>query len=190
MSPSKVTPEHTDHTDHTEPVDVDELVSISMHELVVVVRPKRKPDALGTQVLADVVNAATTAASTVVLHRRDSHVESHAGIERQAGTVDEPETPIPVRAAGVGILDLRADGAIWTIDFGSASLVRSDRPVDRLFIGESAWTPFDAVWIGPQYISALTADGSLLAGRRAHQPPIRQAISRHGQDRSLLRHSA
>ena len=171
--------------------DVDELVSISMHEKIVVVRPRMKPDALGTQVLADVVNAATLAGSTVVLHRRDGLVDSTAAIEVPAAEENGADVPAAVAPAGVGFLELRSEGAIWTIDYGRSRFVRSDRPPDRLFLDASDWTSFEAVWIGPQVVSALTVDGSYVAGRRAfRQPPCGPAIPDDRKAPQLLRHTA
>ena len=162
----------------TELVDVDELVSISMHETTVVVRPTRKPDALGTQVLIDVVNAATAAGSTVVLHRPGGLVDSNATIDIPAASDVVTAEPVAATTAGVGFVEVRSDGPMWTIDFGSARFVRTDRAIDRLFLAASDWTAFEAVWIGPEFVRALTVDGSYVAGRRI----VRQPCERETRD--------
>lgn len=153
----------------SELVDVDELVSISMHEMTFVVRPTRQPDALGTQVLVDVVNAATVADSTVLLHRPGGLADPSAAIDQPPSSNDAAGEPHAAQIVGVGFLQLRSEAAVWTIDFGAARFVRSDRPLDRLFLAGADWTGFDAIWIGPQFVSALTVDGSYVAGRRAVQ---------------------
>ena len=171
-------------------VNVDELVSVSMHEMVVVVRPKKRSDVLGTRVLTDVVNAATLAGSTVVLHRRDGSVDSKAAIEEPAASAHGVGVPVPAEPAGVGFLALRSEGAIWTIDFGQSRLVRSDSPPDRLFLDASDWTLFEAVWIGPNFLSALLVDGTYVAGRRAFRQQCGPAVVDDRQAPPLLRHTA
>ena len=152
-------------------VNVDELVSISMHETAVVVRPMRRPDALGTQVLVDVVNAANVAGSAVVLHRPGGLVDSDVAIDVPAASDDVATECV---AAGVGLVEVRSERLVWTIDYGSARFVRSDRPVESRFLAASDWTAFEEVWIGPQFLRVRTVDGSYVAGRRALRKPSGQ----------------
>ena len=162
-------------------VNIDELVSISMHEMTVVVRPTSRPEALGTQVLVDVVNAATVAGSTVALHRPERFVGSHVAADApdwfgdDASESDGTE-PVAVTTAGVGLVQIRSEGRVWTIDYGSARFVRTDRPIDRRFLAASDWTDFETIWIGPRDVRALTVDGSYVAGRRSSQQPCVREI--------------
>lgn len=152
--------------------NVDEVLSISMLGDTVVARLNSTPDAIGTQVLSDVVNAASVAGSTVMLHRRGWQVDSSVSIEMPSaeGTTGEP---LEVETAGIGLLQVRTDGAMWTIDVGSARFIRTDRPLHRLFLSASTWTSYDAVCIAPQYVRACTREGSYVASRRN---PITPAI--------------
>lgn len=153
---------------------VDELVSISMLETTIVIRPTRRPDALGTQVFSDVVNAAIAAGSTVVLHRLDAVVDSTVAIDLPAGTGVGLDEAVLVEPGGVGLLTVRSESATWSIDFGSDRFVRSDGPVDRLSITGSDWIAFEAMWITPQLVRALTVDGSYVTGRRTLRHPCQQ----------------
>ena len=169
--------------------DVEELVSISMHGMVVV-RAKRKPDVLVTQVVTDVVNAATLAGSTVALHCGHGSVDPNTAIDGSAAHDKDAAAPTAIRPVGVGVLELRAEGAIWTVDFGTARFVRSDRPPHRLFLDVSYWTSFDAIWIGPTFVTALTADGSYIVGRRASCAQGGPVSPDHGQAPGPLRRTA
>ena len=171
-------------------VDNDELVSISMHDSTVVVRPTTKPDAVGTQVLVDVINAATVAGSMVVLHRPGGLADSNAASDGPAPDGDVAVEAVAAETAGVGFLEVRSEGPVWTIDVGSARFVRSDRPLDRRFLAASDWTAFEAIWIGPQCVRALTVDGSYVAGRRALQRPYEREFRDHQLGPQFLRHIA
>lgn len=151
-------------------VNIDELVSISMNDTTVVVRPTKRPGALGTQVVVDVVNAATTAGSAVMLHSPEGLTDVCPDIDVPACSGDDGTEPVAVAAAGVGLVQVRTEGRVWTIDFGAARFVRTEHAIDRLFLAASDWTDFVAIWIGPRFVRARMADGSFVAGRRALQP--------------------
>lgn len=155
---------------------VDELVSISMLGTTIVVRPTRRPNALGTQVVTDVVNAATAADSTVVLHRRGAGVDPAVSMGGPTAHGVGHAEPAMVESVGTGLLIVRSESAVWTIDFGSDRFVRSDRPIDQLLLAGSDWTVFDAMWIAPQFVRALTVDGSYLTGRRKLRHPGQQDV--------------
>ncbi len=150
----------------TELASIDELVSISMLESIVVVRPTNRPGALGTQVLMDVVNAASAAGTTVMMHRSGAAVDSTADIDVRTGTGGGPDDCRAVEVGGIGLLIVRAEGSVWTIDFVSHRFVRSDRPVDRLLLVGSDWTGFEALWITQHVVRVKTIDGSYLTGHR------------------------
>lgn len=171
-------------------VEIDELVSISMDETTVVVRPTTKPDAVGTQVLVDVINAATVAGSMVVVHRPGGLADSNAASDGPVPNGDVAVEAVAAVSAGVGFLEVRSEGPVWTIDVGSARFVRSDRPLDRRFLAASDWTAFEAVWIGPQCVRALTVDGSYVAGRRALQQPCERDFRDRRLGPQFLRHIA
>ncbi len=171
-------------------VESDELVSISMDETTVVVRSTTKPDAVGTQVLVDVINAATVAGSMVVLHRPGGLVDSNAASDGPPPNGDIAVEAVAAENVGIGFLEVRSEGPVWTIDVGSARFVRSDRPLDRRFLAVSDWTGFEAVWIGPQCVRALTVDGSYVAGRRALQQRYTRDFRDHRPGLPFLRHTA
>lgn len=170
---------------------VDELLSVSMHGSSVVIRSARQPDALGTQVFVDVVNAANAAGSTVVLRHPPAVDDSFVG------AIDMPEameavdaSSLAAEVAGVGLLMIRTAGCLWTIDIGRDRFVRSDGTVDRWFLTAANWTAFDAMWIAPRRVCARAVDGSYVTGHRTTGGSCRRDARDDRRDVRLLSDTA
>lgn len=156
---------------------VDDLVSVSCIGSDIVVEPIGRLAVLGTRVATDIVNAATFADLTVAFHpsSRPRRCDSHGAVT----DVRRDGRPAPAMPLGLGAMRVETESAVWFIDLQRSRFARSDGLVDRWLLGADAWVEFDAVWIAPRTVRALTTEGTYVTGVR---PAIRSEGRPGGHD--------
>jgi hypothetical protein len=79
-----------------------------------------------------------------------------------------PCRPLDVEVVRTGIIQIRTERTIWTIDVSRGRFCQSQAPVDIRFLDPAAWTPVIAICVTRTKVCALAADGSLITSNRAH----------------------
>lgn len=154
-------------------VDSEPRVTIEMGGPNIVIRSSDAVDRGYTTSLAHVVNAAADTRTVVVLDpdpiRCDDSVAGAPFHPSDIVCVEhESCRPVEVEVAGSGIIRIAAEHGWWLVDIAHGRFCRTERPADACFVDPAAWTPVVAVCVTPTLLRALTVDGLLISGARAH----------------------
>jgi hypothetical protein len=142
----------------------------------VVIRSTSDVDQAYTASLADVINAAASTETCVVIDPApipcdDAFAAYEATATDRSCGVHEGCRPSAAEAAAAGVVRLHAECTVWLIDVGKGRFCRMDDSLDLRFLDEKAWRPLVAVCITPTRLIALGTDGNLTSARRAHLAP-------------------
>ncbi len=157
------------------PVEIPR-VTIEMGGQNVVIRSTPAIDRSCTDALVDAVNAAADTETVVVIDpdpiRCDDSFASSLG---RSADMTCPEhgacRPVAAEAIARGVIRIVGEHASWLIDVSGGRFCQTDVAIDVRFIHPEAWTPVVAVCVTPTSMSALTINGTLITGRRAHREP-------------------
>ena len=169
------TPER-DGVDRSASKDPDEepRVTIEMGGPNIVIRSMADIDLQYTSPLADAVNVANDNGMVVVIDphtiKCDDAFATSALPLSEIRCAEHPECrPTAVEAVDRGVIRISGEYTSWMIDVGRGRFCQVDTPIDIMFLHPETWTPLVAFYVTPTKLSALTADGTLVTSRRAHQ---------------------
>lgn len=176
-SPDSVSDKPFD-VDHRRAVEDDSFegesrITIEMGGANIVIRASAHTDRAYTATIAEAINAASAADTTVVLDPEPMQCDdTFAAFQEEA--VD-PACPIHDRCRPVaadvlraGVVRLRTERFSWMLDVNASRLCRLDRDTDVRFLSDAAWDRVVALCITPSRLIARLPDGRLLSARRAH----------------------
>ena len=154
-------------------IDEEPRVTIEMGGPNIVIRSSTAIDREYTTTLAHAVNAATATHTVVVLDPDPIRCDdSFAGASLPASETACAEhaecRPSEVEVVGSGIVRIAAESSWWLVDVAHGRFCRTDGRVDPHFIDGPSWTPVVAVCVTPSRLRALTVEGSVISGARAH----------------------
>lgn len=153
--------------------DDEPRVTIEMGGPNVLIRSSDSIDRTYTESLTGVLNAAAVTGTTVVLDPVPIRCDdSFAGAPLPSWETICSEHaechPSDVEVAARGTVRIEAATTWWLVDIANGRFCRTDTRVDPRFIPSADWTPVVAVCITPTRLRALTADGVVVSGGRAH----------------------
>lgn len=133
------------------------LLTVSMVDGVVVVRPQADIDLDATDALRRAVAAALESGTTVMLALDPEVARAPSEWPRPASTHDD-DTPrgCAAHTVSAGYVRLCAGDETWTLDLVRRRFCRSARPVDPHFVTSDQWTSIVAAWITPGRTTVLT----------------------------------
>jgi hypothetical protein len=161
-------PDHDDHEALGEPT-----ITIEMGGSNIVIRAAPHADRWYTATIADAINAATDADTSVVVDPApircdDVFAAYQEDVIDRACTAHAGCAPVPAVVVAAGVVRLRSERDSWLVDVSNGRLCRLDRNTDLRFIGQQAWTRVVAVCITRSRLIAQLPDRRLYAARRAH----------------------
>jgi hypothetical protein len=150
-------------------------VVIEMGGPNVVIRATSHVDRAYTASLADVLNAASSTHTCVVIDpepiRCDDGFATYDAEGPHEPCADHRSCrPVEAEVAGTGIVRIPAERTVWLIDVRRGTFCRVDRGTNPRFIAAEAWSPVVAVCVTPRRLIALGLDGVLISAERAHRP--------------------
>jgi hypothetical protein len=153
MPTADVRPEHLPST-----------IAVSMDDDVIMIRRHGEFDRETTETLLEVIDAATSCGTPVLIDLDGSGpspamtispcTASHAVASDT--TWGEPTVLAP------GCVRVASSSTYWTFDLGRGRLFRSDEPIDHRFVEPSAWIGIRKVSVTESTTSVLTDDGTVM----------------------------
>jgi hypothetical protein len=148
-------------------------ITIEMGGANIVIRANSHVDHGYTTTLAEAINAATEADTSVVVDPAPIRCD-----DKFAAYVDgSPTTPCSVHPScravaaevvAAGVVRLRTERRSWLIDVSNGRMCHLDGHINLRFLSDQAWTRVVAVCVTPSRLIALMPNGRLLSARRAH----------------------
>jgi hypothetical protein len=148
-------------------------ITIEMGGSNIVIRASAHTDRAYTATIAEAINAASDADTTVVVDPEpmrcdDVFAAYEDGVAESPCTIHDRCRPVAADVMRAGVVRLRAERFSWVLDVNRGRLCRLDRNTDVRFLGEEAWQRVVAVCITRSRLVARLPDGRLLSARRAH----------------------
>jgi hypothetical protein len=167
VPPMSQTPDATD-TEATEP-----RVTVEMGGSNILIRATAHVGRSFTATIADAINAATDADTTVVIDpepiRCDDSFAAYDDDGVGAGcSVHESCRPVAADVVATGIVRLRTERRSWLVDVGRGVMCQCDGDVEVRFLGPESWTRVVAICITPTRLIALLPHGGMVSAGRAH----------------------
>jgi hypothetical protein len=155
-------------TEATEP-----RVTVEMGGTNILIRATAHVGRSFTATIADAINAATDADTTVVIDPEPIPCDDSFAAYTDTGaaaecTVHDSCRPVAAEVVAVGIVRLRTERRSWLVDVAKGVLCRCDGDVDVRFLGPESWTRVVAICITPSRLIALLPHGGMLSAGRAH----------------------
>lgn len=145
----------------------DDLVSVSIVGSCVSVGTSQPMDRARTADVLNAMNGAFNAGSIVVIAGSSNSVSGPAPIM----AVIDDRGSVEISVVGAGMVAVECEGSTWTVDMSAHRFLRGEPRMDLRFVPAAAWTPFHAVWISGDAISACVDQGNYVTARRS----VRQA---------------
>lgn len=155
------------------PVAAEPRVTVEMGGTNILIRATAHVGRSFTTTIADAINAATDADTTVVIDPDpipcgDDFAAYHDTSSPSACTLHDPCRPAAAEVAAAGIVRLRTERRAWLLDVGNGALCQHDGEIDVRFLGPDSWMRVVAVCVTPSRLIALLPHGGLLSASRAH----------------------
>jgi hypothetical protein len=149
------------------------VITIEMGGQNIVLRASAHADRAYTATIAEAINAASDADTTVVVDPApircdDLFAAYHEGVVEPACAIHDRCRPVAAEVMRAGVVRLRTERDSWMLDVNGGRLCRLGRHTDVRFIGDEAWERVVAVCITRSRLVARLPDGRLLSARRAH----------------------
>lgn len=140
------------------------LLTVSMVDGVVVIRPQADIDLDATDALRHAVAAAVESGETAML-ALDAEVASAPSEWPRPMSPADGEAPhgCAAHTVAAGCVRLCAGDEYWTIDVIRQRFCRSATKVDPHFVTADRWTPILAVWISAGRTTVLTERGTYVS---------------------------
>ena len=148
-------------------------ITVEMGGDNLVIRACAHTDRAYTATIAEAINAATDADTTVVVDPEsircdDMFAAYHESVVDRVCDLHQPCRPVAADVVRLGVVRLRTEAFSWILDVNAGRLCRLDRRTDFRFLGADAWERVVAVCITRSRLIARLPDGRLLSARRAH----------------------
>jgi hypothetical protein len=151
------------------------LLTVSMVDGIVVIRPHADYEYIDTDATGAVLNtvaAAVACGETVMIDLGDEHA---ATLDPRSPAIwphslDDDIEPMPddtavltARIVEPNCIRLGAAHETWTLDVARRRFCRSAGPVDPRFVSSESWTPIAAIWVTAGRSTLLTRGGTYVS---------------------------